>query len=81
LFGSYVKTNEAEPSDLDVAVEISENQLAGEDLFTYWHFNKWALTSELQGRVTATVDLQLHAPITPNVCSYVADHGVLVFGK
>jgi predicted nucleotidyltransferase len=82
LFGSYVKRSKPAPSDLDMAIELTEECWAGGDLFSFWFFVKSELTESVSQRISARPDVQLYDPLMmPNVAGYVAEHGVLVYEK
>ena len=82
LYGSYVKRSKPTPDDLDVAVEFTEAAWAGDDLYTYWFHSKTELKESLADKIDVPLDLQLYDPLlAPNVASYVADHGVLVYER
>ena len=48
LFGSRANDTAREDSDVDIAVELDDSAISGEDPFTYWHFESKNMLSSIQ---------------------------------
>lgn len=80
LFGSYVKKNKPVPSDIDIAIEISEDE--SDTAFGLWCSEGSKMEKDLSSILSYPVDLEwFDKQETPTVRKGLEESNILIYEK